>query len=69
MWNHLKRSYGIKVKRDTVMEILREIDPLGTALRRTRRLNRRRYSSPGPNFCWHFDGYDKLKRYGLPGDE
>ena len=66
MWNHLKCTYGIKVKRDVVMQLLREIDPEGTQLRRTRRLNRRTYSSPGPNYCWHLDGYDKLKPYGLP---
>jgi hypothetical protein len=66
MWNHLKCTYGITVKRDTVMQLLREMDPEGTELRRTRRLHRRTYSSPGPNHCWHIDGYDKLKPYGLP---
>lgn len=20
----------------------------------------------GPNYCWHIDGYDKLKPYGFP---
>ena len=20
----------------------------------------------GPNYCWHLDGYDKLKPYGFP---
>ena len=24
------------------------------------------YISVGPNFCWHPDGYDNLKPYGLP---
>ena len=66
MWNHLRQAYGLRVKRDTVMELLREIDPEGVKLRRTKKLNRRAYVSPGPNYCWHFDGYDKLKPYGLP---
>lgn len=48
------------------MRLLKEVDPEGTALRRARRLRRRLYTSPGPNACWHIDGYDKLKPYGLP---
>lgn len=66
MWTHLRCKYGITVKRDTVMELLRHIDPEGTEIRRSRRLNRRVYRSRGPNHCWHVDGYDKLKPYGLP---
>ena len=48
------------------MNILREVDPEGTQTRKARRLRRRRYTSPGPNFSWHTDGYDKLKPYGFP---
>lgn len=29
------------------------------------RLKRREYLSPGPNFIWHLDGYDKLKPFGF----
>ena len=29
-------------------------------------LHRRTYQVPGPNFCWHTDGYDKLKPFGFP---
>ena len=65
MWNHLKRSYGIRITRDTIMTLMQEIDPQGIELRRARRLTRREYRSPGPNHCWHIDGYDKLKPYGL----
>ena len=25
------------------------------------------YISVGPNFCWHPDGYDNLKPYGIRG--
>jgi hypothetical protein len=42
------------------------LDPSGTESRRSRRLRRRRYENPGPNFAWHIDGYDKLKPWGFP---
>lgn len=28
-------------------------------------MRRREYLSPGPNFVWHLDGYDKLKPFGF----
>ena len=46
------------------MRILHEVDPQASMSRQARRLHRRRYISPGPNTCWHVDGYDKLKPYG-----
>ena len=66
MWNKLKRTYRINIPRDRVMEILKELDPEATEERKSRRLRRRVYSSNGPNYVWHIDGYDKLKPYGLP---
>ena len=39
--------------RERVANILRELNPAGTRERRPGRLTRRRYSSCGPNFCWH----------------
>ena len=66
MWRRLHLKYGINVPRLAVEELLREIDPEGVRSRRAHRLQRRRYSNPGPNYCWHADGYDKLKPYGLP---
>ena len=65
MWNRL-RSKGVHVPRDYVYGCLKHMDPVGTAERRRRRLRRRMYCSLGPNFCWHFDGYDKLKPFGFP---
>ena len=62
MWHCLRLQYGIQTSRNNVERILRELDPEGTALRRARRLRRRSYMNPGPNFAWHVDGYDKLKR-------
>ncbi|KAL5515192.1 hypothetical protein EMCRGX_G000323 [Ephydatia muelleri] len=50
----------------TVMMLLAVMDPAGSRQRRMRRLQRRRYWNQGPNWCWHIDGYDKLKPYGFP---
>ena len=47
------------------MNILKEIDPEETNMRKARRLRRRKYLSEGPNSYWHADGYDKLKPYGF----
>jgi hypothetical protein len=49
-----------------VQRLLREIDPEGSNERRLHRLKRREYNNPGPNFCWHADGYDKLKPHRFP---
>lgn len=46
--------------RDKVMELLREMDPVGTRQRKHRRLQCRVYRNKGPNCVWHVDGYDKL---------
>ena len=66
MWNLLRSKYNIQASRDTVMKILRELDPEGVEIRRSRVILRRNYVSAGPNDTWHVDGYDKLKPYGLP---
>ena len=66
MWRKLHLKYDINVPRSSVEILLREMDPEGTRLRQARRLKRRKYTNPGPNCCWHADGYDKLKPYGLP---
>ena len=53
------------MKRNTVMEMVRDIDPQGVQERKRYRLRRRRYFAPGPDFVWHLDGYDKLKSFGF----
>ena len=65
MW-HMLRSEGFMVPRSEVASIQKELDPDGCEERRTHRLKRRVYINPGPNFCWHMDGYDKLKPFGFP---
>lgn len=44
---------------------MREVDPRGVEQRKHGRLHRRMYVSPGANFCWQIDGYDKLKPLGI----
>ncbi|CAC5359736.1 unnamed protein product [Mytilus coruscus] len=66
VWKRLTTEFGFVIPRKSVMELLRMIDPDGVAKRRKRRLIGRRYTTPGPNFVWHIDGYDKLKPFGFP---
>ena len=42
-----------------------KFDPRGVEQRKHGRLHRRMYVSPGANFCWHIDDYDKLKPFGF----
>ncbi|KAJ8049237.1 hypothetical protein HOLleu_01892 [Holothuria leucospilota] len=47
-WMHRRCvERGLTVKRDVVMHVIRALDPEGVRLRRTRRLERRRYLSVG----------------------
>jgi len=64
MWSILQQM-GFAVKRQAVMEILKQLDPVGVELRKKKRLRRRTYTVPGPDYLWHIDGYDKLKPYGF----
>lgn len=66
MWQRVRKVYNLKVKQKTVMYMMREIDPKGVEARCRYRLKRRVYQVPGPNFLWHSDNHDKLKRYGFP---
>ena len=66
MW-HTLRSEGYMVPKGKVEHLLKELDLEGCKLlRRAQRLRRRAYVNQGPNFCWHIDGYDKLKPFGFP---
>ena len=44
---------------------MKSLDPAGVERRSGRKLQRRIYRCPGPNFTWHIDGYDKLKPFGF----
>ncbi|XP_062585755.1 uncharacterized protein LOC134247396 [Saccostrea cucullata] len=65
IWKRLITDYGFVVQRAKIMELMRIIDPDGVERRKHRRLLRRQYAAPGPNFIWHIDGYDKLKPFGF----
>ena len=45
LWHSLKTNYGIIVQRDIVMNVLKEIDPEGTIMRKACRLRQRKYVS------------------------
>ena len=66
VWHMLRIKYGLFVPRQEVESLIRTIDPAGVEERKRHRLKRRKYESPGPNYCWHVDGYDKLKPFGFP---
>ena len=63
---HILEMEGLRVPRIVVQNLVKEIDPEGTELRKAHRLRRREYRNPGPNYAWHMDGYDKLKPWGFP---
>ena len=65
IWHTLKME-GLRVPRIIVEDILKDLDPDGSNLRKARRLRRRTYHNPGPNQSWLMDGYDKLKPFGFP---
>ena len=56
---------GINCRREDVRQLVKQLDPEGVERRKKRRLRRRKYRSPGPNYAWHIDGHDKLKPFGL----
>jgi hypothetical protein len=56
MWHILRLKHHLHVPRKIVAQILRELDPEASDMRRRKRLKRRRYISQGPNQCWHIDG-------------
>ena len=64
MWKRLQQK-GIHATRMIVMLAMRIVAPNDVIDRRRRRLHRRDYVSPGPNFVWHIDGYDRLKPFGF----
>ena len=66
MWHTLHVKYGLYIPRVEVASLLRELDPAGVEQRKRHKLKRRKYNSPGPNYCWHVDGNDKLKYFGFP---
>lgn len=65
MCQTLRQKHNLTVRRQDVMLMMADLDPLGIEQRSRRRFVRRVYHSLGPNHVWHIDGYDKLKPYGM----
>ena len=65
MHRTLKQTYGVYVPRESITQILKEIDPNGTEERKWKKLKRPKYFSTGPNATCHMDGFEKLKPYGF----
>ena len=61
----LRQKHNMVVPHETVRMLLKQLDPVAVQNRRHHRLQRRTYSSHGPNDTWHIDGYDKLRPYGI----
>ena len=65
LWKVLNSICNVRVGQETVRIALKIIDPDGVHLRSQHRLRRRQYTSKGPNYVIHIDGYDKLKPFGI----
>ena len=65
MWRLLVNDHDIRISRDMVLQMMREIDPEGVRRLKADRLVRHRYYAQGPNYVLHVDGYDKFKPYGF----
>ena len=56
----------IFVPRNSLMSLLRELDPQGVSIRRRKKMEFSCQRSLGPIGCWNIDGYDKIKSFGFP---
>ncbi|KAJ3083531.1 hypothetical protein HDU99_008806 [Rhizoclosmatium hyalinum] len=61
----IRNKHMIKVARSRVHAIMRSENPTLSAGRLGNVMIRRIYGSRGANSVWHFDGYDKLARFGF----
>ena len=59
MHRRLTTDHQLIVTRNIVRQVLKILDPEGVQGRR------RNYSTKGPNYLWHIDGYDKFKPFGF----
>ena len=57
------KSSGIVVRRESVRDSLRHVDPIGVISRRRNVLHCRQYNVKSPNALWHIDGFHKLIRW------
>jgi hypothetical protein len=59
------RHHGLRIQKERVRGSYGRVNALGRALRRNKKIERREYTVPRPNFVWHCDGHHKLIRWGI----
>ena len=64
IWASLKRQ-KIFLRKENIRKAILELDAEGVQQRKIRKLVRWKYRNLGPNYVWHIDGFDKLKRFGF----
>jgi hypothetical protein len=66
LWAHLRRNH-IRVRFNDMKEVIRSLDPINVRHRQPGMTTNTRgeYICEGPDEVWSFDGYDKLKRWGI----
>ncbi|KAI9352770.1 hypothetical protein BDR26DRAFT_797282, partial [Obelidium mucronatum] len=65
MTDIIRLRYNVKVARQRIHASLKQANPQLSASRLGNVMFRRVYGSRGVNAVWHFDGYDKLSRFGF----
>ena len=65
MQQRLTTDHQLIVTRNIVRQVIKILDPEGVEARSRHRLRRRNYSTKGPSYLWHIDGYDKIKPFGF----
>ena len=53
----------VRIQRDCLQSILREVDPAGVTRRWATTIRRRNYQVPTANYMWHVDTHHKLIRW------
>ena len=53
MINGVLRMNGVVVQRERLRKVIRDVDPINTALRWNIKIVRRPYAVPGANYLWH----------------
>ena len=55
----------MNISQGFVIQIMKDLDPVGVDTRRGRALRRCLYYGKSPNRVWHLDSYDKFKPFGF----
>ncbi|KAI9327283.1 hypothetical protein BDR26DRAFT_940596 [Obelidium mucronatum] len=65
MTDIIRLRYNVKIARRRIHASMKQANPQLSASRLGNVMFRRVYGSRGVNAVWHFDGYDKLSRFGF----